>query len=63
MPKPFDATLKDAEFLDDAARQQMRVVPVRGEEIVDILAAAYRTSPDVVRRTIEALGRKGPPAR
>jgi tripartite-type tricarboxylate transporter receptor subunit TctC len=59
----FESTLKDAEFLDDAARQQMRVVPVRGEEIVDILAAAYRTPPDVVQRTIEALGRKSPPAR
>jgi hypothetical protein len=59
----FDQTLKDAEFLADAARQQARVVPVSGAEIVDILAAAYRTPPDVVQRTIEALGRKGPPAR
>jgi tripartite-type tricarboxylate transporter receptor subunit TctC len=59
----FDATLKDADFLADAARQQMRVVPVSGPEIVDILAAAYQSPPDVVQRTIEALGRKGPPAR
>jgi tripartite-type tricarboxylate transporter receptor subunit TctC len=59
----FDATLKDADFLADAARQQMRVVPVSGPEIADILAAAYQSPPDVVQRTIEALGRKGPPAR
>jgi tripartite-type tricarboxylate transporter receptor subunit TctC len=59
----FDATLKDPEFLEDAARQKMRVVPESGREIADVLVAAYRTPPDVVRRTIEALGRKGPPAK
>jgi tripartite-type tricarboxylate transporter receptor subunit TctC len=59
----FDGTLKDAEFLADAARQQARVVPVSGPEIVDILAAAYRSPPDVVERTIEALGRKSRPAK
>ncbi len=59
----FDATLKDAEFLAEAERQQMRVVPVSGPEIADVLANAYGTPPDVVQRTIEALGRKSPPAR
>jgi tripartite-type tricarboxylate transporter receptor subunit TctC len=59
----FEATLTDAEFVADAARQQARVVPVSGPEIADILAAAYRSPPDVVQRTIEALGRKDPSAR
>jgi tripartite-type tricarboxylate transporter receptor subunit TctC len=56
----FEETLKDPEFLDDAARGQARVVPESGQEIADILASAYRSPPDVVRRTIEALGRGGP---
>ncbi len=59
----FDATLRDREFLEDAARQQARVIPETGQEIADILASTYRTPPDVVRRTIEALGRSNPPAR
>jgi tripartite-type tricarboxylate transporter receptor subunit TctC len=59
----FDQTLQDPEFLQDAAAQKMRVVPVSGQEIADVLASAYRTPPDVVRRTIEALGRNGAPAK
>ncbi len=59
----FDQTLQDPEFLQDAAAQKMRVVPVSGQEIADILASAYRTPPDVVRRTIEALGRTSAPAK
>jgi tripartite-type tricarboxylate transporter receptor subunit TctC len=59
----FDAMLKDREFLEDAARQQARVVPVSGPEIADILTAAYRSPPEVVRRTIEALGRGSPTAK
>ncbi len=61
--RAFDATLADREFLDDAARAQARVVPETGQEIADIVAGAYRTPPDVVRRTIAALGRTVPPAR
>ncbi len=53
----FGRTLRDPQFLEDAARQDMNVVPVSGAEIDDILANAYRTPSDVVRRTIEALGR------
>jgi hypothetical protein len=36
---------------------------VSGPEIADILAAAYRSPPEVVRRTIEALGRGSPTAK
>jgi tripartite-type tricarboxylate transporter receptor subunit TctC len=57
----FDETLRDPEFLDDARRQDMRVVPVSGKEIDDVLASAYRTPADVVRRTIAALGRGAGP--
>ncbi len=59
----FDETLRDREFLADAARLQARVVAESGQEIADILASAYRSPPDVVRRTIEALGRGSPPAK
>ncbi len=57
----FDRTLRDPQFLEDAARQDMNVVRVSGAEIDDILANAYRTPADVVRRTVEALGRTTPP--
>jgi tripartite-type tricarboxylate transporter receptor subunit TctC len=53
----FDETLRDREFLEDASRQNMNVVAVSGREIDDILARAYRSPAEVVRRTIEALGR------
>ena len=59
----FDRMLRDPDFLQDAERQHMRVVPESGQEIADVLASAFRTPPDVVRRTIEALGRKSPAAK
>ena len=59
----FDRMLRDPDFLQDAAAQNMRVVPESGQEIADVLADAFRTPPDVVQRTIEALGRKSPPAK
>jgi hypothetical protein len=55
----FDAALADPAFLQDAARQNLNVAPVGAREMFEIVAKAYRTPPDVVRRTMRALGRAG----
>jgi tripartite-type tricarboxylate transporter receptor subunit TctC len=55
----FDATLRDPAFLDDARKQNLNVVPVTWQQTSDIVAKAYRTSPEIVKRTMQALGRGG----
>jgi tripartite-type tricarboxylate transporter receptor subunit TctC len=55
----FDRTLRDPDFLDDAKRQDLNVVPLSGEKLGDIIAAAYQTPPEVVKRTMAAMGRGG----
>src|SRR5262245_39189765 len=55
----FDATLADPAFLDDAKKQNLNVVPVSAREMTDIVVNAYNTPPDIVRRTLRALGRSG----
>jgi len=53
----FDATLNDSEFLDDAAKQKLRVVPIGGEQISKLIVDAYKAEPAIVRRTMGAMGR------
>jgi len=53
----FDATLRDPAFLADAAKQKLRVVPISGAQIANLIAGAYKTPADIVQRTIEAMGR------
>jgi hypothetical protein len=55
----FAATLKDPAFLDDARKQNLNVVPVTAERMHEIVAHAYQAPPEVVRRTMKALGRGG----
>jgi tripartite-type tricarboxylate transporter receptor subunit TctC len=55
----FDRTLHDPDFLDDAERQSLNVVPLSGAKLGDIIAAAYKTPPEIVRRTMAAMGRGG----
>ena len=55
----FKETLRDPAFLDEAKTQQLNVVPISGEEILDIIAKAYQTKKEIVARTIKALGRGG----
>lgn len=49
----FDATMKDAAFLDDARRQHAEIDPVRGEEINALLDRVYAAPPEVVARIRE----------
>ena len=53
----FDAMLRDAAFLEDARKQNLNVVPISGRELADIIANAYKTPPEIVKRTLQALGR------
>jgi hypothetical protein len=53
----FDRTLRDPDFLDDAKRQDLNVVPLPGTKLGDIIAAAYLTPPEIVKRTMAAMGR------
>jgi tripartite-type tricarboxylate transporter receptor subunit TctC len=53
----FDATLSDPGFLEDAKKQSLNVVPITGQEMTDIVGNAYKTPPEIVKRTVQALGR------
>ena len=55
--RAFDATLNDPAFRDDAAKQKLRVVPISGQYISNLIAQAYKTPRAVVKRTTEAMGR------
>jgi len=54
-----DAAIADPAFLDDARKQNLTVVPVAAREMTEIVSNAYKAPPEVVRRTIKALGRGG----
>jgi tripartite-type tricarboxylate transporter receptor subunit TctC len=53
----FDDTMKDPQFLADAKKQDLRVDAITGREFGELIASVYRTPADVVKRTVEALGR------
>ena len=53
----FEATLRDPGFLDDAGKQNLNVIPVSGRAMYDLVADAYRTAPEILKRTRKALGR------
>jgi tripartite-type tricarboxylate transporter receptor subunit TctC len=55
----FDATLADPAFLDDARKQNLNVVRVGAGEMTEIVRNAYKTPPEILRRTVRALGRSG----
>lgn len=52
MRKAFDTTMTDKGFLDDAARRQMEVDPLSGEEMANMLKAAYATPKPLVERAM-----------
>ena len=49
--KAFDDTMKDPEFLADAAQALLEVAPVRGEELQALIADIYKTPPEIVEKT------------
>ena len=48
-------TMKDPEFLADAAKAHMEIAPVSGEEVAALVAEVSAAPPDVVARVRAAL--------
>jgi tripartite-type tricarboxylate transporter receptor subunit TctC len=46
----FDATMRDPEFLADAQKQGLEIVPGRGDEVQQVVERTLSTSPDLVAR-------------
>jgi tripartite-type tricarboxylate transporter receptor subunit TctC len=53
--KAFLDTMKDKDFLAQADKMKLEITPVSGERVQELVAEVYRTPPDIVKRTIEAL--------
>ena len=53
--RAFDATMKDPGFLADAAKVQMEVDPMTGEDVQQLLAELFATPPDIVARVRKIL--------
>jgi tripartite-type tricarboxylate transporter receptor subunit TctC len=51
----FDATMKDPDFLADAANMQADVNPVTAAEIEKLLAEIYATPKDIVAKAAKAI--------
>ncbi len=54
--RAFDATMKDAEFLAEAAKTQMDISPLSGVESQKIADSIANTPPEVLARARELLG-------
>lgn len=54
--RAFDETMRDPEFLAAAEKRQATIDPMTGEELQKLVEETVAASPDVVRRTQEALG-------
>ncbi len=58
----FDATMKDRDFLADAARMAIDIDPIDGAGVEQILARIYATPKDVIER-VKAIYADRPPAK
>lgn len=56
--RSFDATLKDKEFLAEAAALSLDIEPMTGEQVAELVAKVSATSPTVVERVRAALNAK-----
>jgi len=53
--KAFMDTMNDKSFLAEADKLKLEITPVSGEKVQELVAEVYRTPPDIVKRTIEAM--------
>jgi hypothetical protein len=53
--RAFDETMRDKEFLADAAKARFEIRPVSGLAIQALVGEIYATPPEVVRKTMELL--------
>jgi len=56
--RAFDATMRDPAFIADAARLQLEIDPMTGEELQALVAQLANTPPDIVARVRAALEAK-----
>jgi len=56
--RAFDATMRDPAFVADAARLQLEIDPMTGEELQALVAHLANTPPDIVARVRAALEAK-----
>ena len=53
--KAFIDTMTDKEFLVEAAKGQLEITPVGGEEIDRLVKQAYQVTPEIARKTVDLL--------
>ncbi len=53
--KAFMATMQDKEFLAEAEKSKLEIVPVSGEEVQALVAKAYTTDPAIAKRVADIL--------
>jgi tripartite-type tricarboxylate transporter receptor subunit TctC len=53
--KAFDATMKDADFLEEAKKLSLDVNPVSAQALDELLAELYATPKDVIQKANEAI--------
>jgi tripartite-type tricarboxylate transporter receptor subunit TctC len=53
--RAFDATMRDQAFIADAARLQLEIDPMTGEEVQALVAQLSRTPPEIITRVRAAL--------
>jgi tripartite-type tricarboxylate transporter receptor subunit TctC len=51
----FDATVKDPQFLADAAKMKISVTPLSGQQVQDLVAKLYATPRDFIERAKTAI--------
>ncbi|MGY9105874.1 MAG: Bug family tripartite tricarboxylate transporter substrate binding protein, partial [Alphaproteobacteria bacterium] len=55
LQQAFAATVSDPEFLSEAARQRLEIIPISGDQIQQLVTEAYATPDDVVAKTREII--------
>src|SRR5258708_15840305 len=58
--RAFDATMKDPDFIADAARLQLELSPATGEEVQALVAKLAETPADIAARVRAALEAPSP---
>jgi hypothetical protein len=58
--RAFDATMKDAGFIEDSERAKTEIDPMTGEEMTKLIGDLYQTPAGVVTRVQNALDLKSP---
>ena len=53
--RAFEGTLKDPEFISEAAKMQLEIEPLTGDQIDKLLAKAYGSPKATVQRAVELL--------